>query len=341
MKMKKLGVMVVLLSVFCTGFLFSKGQSDSSNAASTDKSFTLKAGIDKSPSHSFYKGLEKMNEALAKSTNGQVKIKIYGDSVLGSEREMSESLIIGNLDMTVNGMLGVYEPLFNVLDAPYLFTSREQIRAFHDGPTFKELCANLEGKHNIKALSYFEGGFRNVTNNTKPIYSVSDLKGMKIRVPEIQAMKLTFTALNTVVTPMSSNELYGALQQGVVDGQENPYANIFSMHLFEVQKYVSATKHQYNSGYVYISKKLFGSLPADYQNALIEAARAASVWQVQYSADNEEGFKQKLIESGMKFNEIKDVKEFKSATKDVYESFYKTYGEKAKSIVTEINSLAK
>lgn len=338
MSMRKCVVTVLILAL-CTVSLFAAGQSEP--AASAAKTYEIKVGIDKTPSHAFYMGLEKMNESLVKSTNGNVKIKIYGESVLGSEREMSESLIIGNLDMTVNGMLGVYEPLFNVLDAPYLFTSREQIRAFHDSDAFKEMCANLESNHNIKVLTYFEGGFRQVSNNIKPIYSVADLKGIKMRVPEIEAMKLTFAALNTVVTPMSSKELYGALQQGVVDGQENPYANIFSMSLYEVQKYVSATNHQYNSGYVYMSKKLYDSMPAEYQKALMAAARDASMWQVQYSADNDEAFKQKLIDKGMMFNEIKDVKEFQAATTGVYEVFYKNYGDKAKSIVAQINALGK
>ena len=153
-------------------------------------------------------------------------------------------------------------------------------------------------------------------------------------------MKLTFAALNTVVTPMGSNDLYGALQQGVVDGQENPYANIYSMHLYEVQKYVSATNHQYNSGYVYMSKKLYDSMPADYQKAIMDAARDASMWQVQYSADNDAAFRQKLIDEGMQFNEIKDVKEFQEATKGVYDTFYKNYGDKAKNIVAQIKALA-
>jgi len=230
--------------------------------------------------------------------------------------------------------------MFNVLDAPYLFTSREQIRRFHDSDAFKEMCANLESNHNIKVLTYFEGGFRQATNNIKPIYTVADLKGLKMRVPEIEAMKLTFAALNTVVTPMGSNDLYGALQQGVVDGQENPYANIYSMHLYEVQKYVSATNHQYNSGYVYMSKKLYDSMSAEYQKALMDAARDASMWQVQFSADNDAAFRQKLIDEGMQFNEIKDVKEFQEATKGVYDTFYKNYGDKAKNIVSQIRTLA-
>ena len=337
--MKKKMVAMLSILALCSGFLFAGGQQEKGSADSSAKTYELKVGIDKTPSHSFYMGLEKINDALAASTDGNVKIKIYGESVLGSEREMTESLIIGNLDMTVNGMLGVYEPLFNVLDAPYLFTSREQIRKFHDSDSFKEMCASLESKHNIKVLTYFEGGFRQATNNIAPIYSVGDLKGIKMRVPEIEAMKLTFAALDTVVTPMGSNELYSALQQGVVDGQENPFANIYSMHLFEVQKYVSATNHQYNSGYVYMSKSLYDSMPKEYQDALMKAARDASEWQVQYCADNDAAFRQKLIDEGMEFNEIKDVKEFQAATKGVYDVFYENYGDKAKDIVSQINAL--
>ena len=336
---RRMVVAVLLLTALCSGFLFANGQKDAETSDDASKVYELKVGIDKTPSHSFYMGLEKINDALAASTDGKVKIKIYGDSVLGSEREMTESLIIGNLDMTVNGMLGVYEPLFNVLDAPYLFTSRQQIRDFHDSDSFKEMCSTLESNHNIKVLTYFEGGFRQATNNINPIYTVEDIKGLKMRVPEIEAMKLTFAALNTVVTPMGSNELYSALQQGVVDGQENPFANIYSMHLYEVQKYVSATNHQYNSGYVYMSKSLYDSMPAEYQEALMKAARDASEWQVQYCADNDAAFLQKLIDEGMEYNEIKDVKEFQKTTKGVYDVFYKNYGDKAKDMVSQINAL--
>jgi len=108
MEMKtRIVVVVLVLAVLCSGFLFANAQKEAAPAGAA-KTYEIKVGIDKNPSHAFYMGLEKMNESLAASTAGNVKIKIYGDSVLGSEREMSESLIIGNLDMTVNGMLGVY-----------------------------------------------------------------------------------------------------------------------------------------------------------------------------------------------------------------------------------------
>ena len=309
-------------------------------AADWSQKYTLTVGVDKSPSHSFCLGLNKMNEILTETTQGAIQLDIYTDSVLGSESEMTESLIMGSLNMTVNGMLGSYEPLFNMLDCPYLFTSREQIRAFHDSDSFQTLCASLEANKNIKVLSYFEGGFRQVTNNVKPINTVADLAGMKIRTPKMEAMIQTFTALKCVVTPMSSNELYSALQQGVVDGQENPIANIYSNKFYEVQKYVSLTNHQYNSGYVYINKTLFDSMPQHYQAALLDAARQASLWQVQYCADSEADTLQKLKDAGMIVNEV-DMSEFKAATASVYDYFYGIYGDQAKAMVEEIQALAK
>lgn len=337
-KHKTLLLLFLIVTVLLTMTACTK--SKPTNVTNNDSVYVLKVGIDKSSSHAFAKGLEVMNEELKELTNNKVELKIYTDSVLGSEREMTESLILGNLDMTVNGMLGSYEPLFNVLDAPYLFINRDQIRAFHESDSFSMLTKSLEENSNIKVLNYFEGGFRQVTNNTKPIYTPDDIKGMKMRVPEMEAMKLTFAALDTVVTPMNSKELYSALQQGTVDGQENPYANIYNNHFQDVQNYVSATNHQYNSGYIYMSKSKFDSLPKEYQTALMDASLKASKWNVDYAEKNDDLFKQKLIDEGMEFNEV-DLDAFQIATEGVYETFYKNYGDEAKKLVNQIKSFAK
>jgi tripartite ATP-independent transporter DctP family solute receptor len=329
-------MIVFIMLIGWSGALYAGGSSDQTEAK---KSYVLKTGTDKAPGHAFVMGLERMSKSAQEKTGGAVSLQIYTDSVLGGEREMTESVSIGNLDATLSGLLGTYQPLLNMLDCPYLFTSRDQIRKFHDSASFTRLCGKIE-ESNIKVLTYFEGGFRQVTNNKKPIKTVADIKGLKMRTPEIQAMIETFKALGTVVTPMASKELYGALQQGVVDGQENPFANIYSSRFYEVQKYLAVTNHQYNSGYVYMNKDLYDKMPAEYQKAIMDSARDASLWQVKYSEDNDAGFLAKLKDAGMAVTEV-NQDEFKAATASVYEVFYSKYGDEARALIKEIQAFAK
>ena len=329
--MKRVIILTIALGLLFGGMLFSAGKAEDKAASQT---FVMKVGIGHPMSHSFAKGLEKMRQILDQETGGRLKLEIYPDSQLGGEREMQESVALGNLEMTVSGLLAIYEPLFAVLDVPYLFRDREHIRKFHAGEAFKQLAGSLVQK-NIKVITYFEGGFRQVTNNVRPINSVSDIRGLKIRTPEIPAMIETFKALNAVVTPLSFRELYGALQQGVVDGQENPVKNIHAGKFFEVQKHIAMTNHQYNSGYVYMNNGYFNRLPAELQTALLKAAEEASVYQVKLDADTENSLLEELKSKGMQVT-YPDQNEWRNATKGVYDVFYQRYGDNARKLIETV-----
>jgi tripartite ATP-independent transporter DctP family solute receptor len=325
--MRKLLLVAMILGVFCVAL----------SVAHAASPFVMKVGVGHPPTHSFVKGLEHFKEQVEKISQGRLRVEIYPNSQLGGEREMQESVALGNLEMTVSGLLAIYEPVFAALDVPYLFKDRAHIRKFHDSAAFKELASSLDAK-NIKVLTYYEGGFRQVTNNVRPIHKVADLKGLKIRTPEIPAMIETFKQLGAVVTPMSFKELYGALRQGVVDGQENPVKNIHTSKFYEVQKHLAITNHQYNSGYVYMNNGYFNRLPADLQQLLLKAVAESSVFQVKLDADTENSLLEDLKKNGMQVT-TPDEKEFREATKGVYDVFYQRYGDKAKRVIEQIISM--
>jgi TRAP-type transport system periplasmic protein len=325
--MRRIVIVAMVLGVVC-------GTLAGAHAASP---YVLKVGVGHPPTHSFVKGLEHFKQQVEKASEGRLKVEIYPNSQLGGEREMQEAVALGNLEMTVSGLLAIYEPVFAALDVPYLFKDRNHIRKFHESVAFKELASSLDAK-NIKVLTYYEGGFRQVTNNVRPIQKVADIKGLKIRTPEIPAMIETFKQLGAVVTPMSFAELYGALRQGVVDGQENPVKNIHTSKFYEVQKYLAITNHQYNSGYVYMNNGYFNRLPTDLQPMLLKAVAESSVFQVKLDADTESSLLDDLKKNGMQVT-TPNEKEFREATKGVYDVFYQRYGDKAKRVIEQIISM--
>ena len=183
-----------------------------------------------------------------------------------------------------------------------------------------------------------EVGFRNVTSN-KPINTPADLKGFKIRTPQSPAQIETFKALGAIPTPMSFSELYGALQQGVVDGQENPLENILNGKLFEVQKYCAFTRHIYNFAYVLISEKFWNSLSKDDQKLMAEEIKKGCFWQMDYLTGKEKEMEQLLKDKGMQFtNPDRDA--FRKAAAAAYESdFVKKMEPRSAEIIKKIREI--
>jgi tripartite ATP-independent transporter DctP family solute receptor len=193
-------------------------------------------------------------------------------------------------------------------------------------------------KKGIRIVGLLEVGFRNVTSK-KPIRVPSDLKGFKIRTPESPAQVETFKALGALPSPMPFGELYGALQQGVVDGQENPLENIYNGKLYEVQKYVIETRHIYNFGYVLISEKTWQKLSADDQKALKEAVKFGSFWQIDWAQENEAKYAQMLKDKGMEFIQV-DREAFRKGAAAAYQSkFVRDLEPRASSIFEEIRTI--
>lgn len=299
--------------------------------ASSAAEYTLKVGIAQPKGHSYTQAFERFKKEVEEKSGGRVAVDVFSDNQLGSEKEMQEAVSLGNLEMTITGVLVSYEPLLAILELPYLFKDRGQIKKFHQSPEVERLTKNLE-KNNIKLVAFFENGFRQMTNNKRPINKPDDVKGLAMRTPENPAQMETFKQLGAVVTPMASTELYSALQQGVVDGQENPIQNIYNNKFYEVQKFLAITNHIYNSGYVVMNRELFDGMPKDLQQIILTAIANAEAWQMQLCSDNDNALLEKIKAAGVTVT-TPNISEFMRAVEPVYSVFIGRYGDDAKRLI--------
>jgi len=217
---------------------------------------------------------------LEERSNGQFKVSVHPSATLGSQREGLEATQIGGIEIALSssGIAASFVPELALLDLPFMFNSFEEARTAVDSPGITKLLSDSFAQKKMKFLGFYENGFRNITNNKRPIWKADDLKGLKIRTMEAPMHMLNFKALGASPTPMAFGELYTALQQGVVDGQENPFVVIDLDKLYEVQKYTSITNHIYDAMVVVASKKWFDSLPSDLQKMVEDSFRESVLY---------------------------------------------------------------
>ena len=211
-------------------------------------------------------------------SGGNVNVKVFPASQLGNERELIEGVKIGTIQMAfVSGAIaGFYKPA-QVLDIPYLFTSGPVAWKVMDGWFGKELAADILKQTGMRVLAFGETGFRNFTNSKGPIKSPADMKGLKIRVMETPVYVNMVKALGASPTPIAWSETYTALQQKVVDGQENPVATIMQAKLYEVQKYMILDGHSYGCDFFLVNDKFYQGLPKETQELLKTSAYTSAV----------------------------------------------------------------
>ncbi len=245
-------------------------------------------------------------ELVEKRSNGQLNVSVHPSATLGSQREGLEAAQIGGVEIALSssGIAASFVPELGLLDLPFLFNSFKEARTAVDSPGITKLLSDSFSKKGLKFLGFYENGFRNITNNKRPVWSLADLKGMKIRTMEAPMHMLNFKSLGASPTPMAFGELYTALQQGVVDGQENPFIIIDVEKLYEVQKYLSISNHIYDAMVVVAGKKWFDSLPSNLQ-VMIENAFAESVqYDYQICSDISDSSLMKLLATKMKVNAV-------------------------------------
>jgi tripartite ATP-independent transporter DctP family solute receptor len=298
---------------------------------------TMKVGIGHAPTHSFVKASERLKESVEKRSGGQLKVDIFPSSQLGGEREMQEMVSLGTLEMTVTGVAVIYEPLYALLEAPFLYRDRDHIKKVMASPIVAELGESLL-KKGIRYVGFYENGFRNITNGKRAIQAPGDVRGLKIRTPENLAQIETFKALGAVATPMAFSELYSALAQGVVDGQENPLQNIWNGKFYEVQKHLAMTGHIYNSAYVVVSDAFWKKLSAGQRTLVAEAVTEASNSQLDLVANLDKQLLTDMKAKGLQVT-TPDREAFRKATAPAYDVFYGKFGERAKKIIETIRGM--
>ncbi len=283
---------------------------------------TLKLGHIADPSNPYARGAQKFADLVAEKSKGEIEIQVFPSSQLGSQRDLVEGLTFGTVDVVLTGtaVLGNFLPEIAVFDLPFIFRDRQH--AFKALDTIgMEMGVKLEPQ-GMKLLCFMENGIRNMTNNVRSIKGPEDMKGLKVRVMEQPVYIEMMKALGASPTPMAFSELFTSLQKGVIDGQENPAAHIYTKRFFEVQKYISKTEHAYAAEPVLISLATWNGLTPEQQEIVQEAADEARDWQRQLAIDEESEFWEKIAESGkceiLEAGEI-DREGFKKATAKVWE----------------------
>lgn len=305
----------------------------------------MKLAVVTSEDRSLTKGLVKFGELVESKTNGSIKVEVYPNGQLGGDREVFESLQFGSIQGTTmsTGPIAQFVPKFNVFDLPFLFPNSEVAYGVLDGKIGTDLLAELESQ-NVIGLNYWENGFRHLTNGVKEVKTPDDVKGLKIRTLENDLHMDIWSELGANPTPMAFTELFAGLQQGVVDGQENPVGNVTSNKFYEVQKYLSKTGHVYNASPFLISKDFWNTLSDEEKKAVQEAADEARDYQRELNQkEDEDGYKF-LTENGMTVTDISDEEKeaFLEKVKPVYEKYSASIGEEfVDELLAEINNLKK
>jgi tripartite ATP-independent transporter DctP family solute receptor len=269
----------------------------------------------------------KFKELVEEKTKGEIKIEIYPNASLGDERTLLEGMQIGTIDMGVitNGPVANFYPKIAVFELPFFFGSREEAYGVLDGVIGQKLLKNLQ-EIRLAGLAYAERGFRNLTNSKRAVNSPADIKGLKIRVMENPVYIDTFKALGANAVPMAWTECLTALQQGTIDGQENPVNVIYAFKLYQSQKYLSMTRHTYAPALFVMSLKLYGSLTPEVQAVLTDAASQAAKHERNWNAEQEKGQLKVLADEGMKVVSP-DLASFKEAVKPVYKKYSDRFGD--------------
>src|SRR6187200_1422670 len=266
---------------------------------------TIRFGHLNNTDHPTSLGVRKFAEIVAAKSGGKIKVTEFPSSQLGNELQQQSALQGGVQEVLVastTSLNGIVKE-FGILDFPFLFANAKQADAMVDGPLGKALAAKLPEK-GVIVLGFFDLGFRNVTNSKRPITKGSDLEGLKLRVIPNPVFLETFKTFHANPLPMPFAELYGALENKAVDGQENPFAVIASSKFYEVQKYVSATNHAYAANIILVSKRFWDKLSPAEQKMMNDAANEARGYQRQVSRAAAQRSVAELQAKGMQFNEL-------------------------------------
>ncbi len=302
--------------------------------------YTIKVAYIGSDSHPTMRAMkEYFVKPIEEGSQGRIKVELYPNAQLGGDREISEGVQMGTIQMAIpaSAPLAGFDKRVQVLELPYLFTTKKAAFEAADGILGEKLNSYLAAK-GMLILGFQENGFRHVTNNRGPVKAPADLKGIKIRTMENPIHLAFFKAVGANPTPMSWGELYTALQQGTVDAQENPYAMIVDGKFYEVQKYVSETGHVFSFEVLIANKKFMDNLPADLNALVVKSAREATLKQREYMDEEEAAFKEEVIQGGMTANSLtpEEKQPFVDAAEKVYPMFEKDFGEEVMEILKQV-----
>src|SRR5690349_280756 len=282
----------------------------------------IKLGHVGEPGSIFQKSADEFAKRANAKLAGKAKIVVYGSSQLGGDKEMLQKLKLGTLDMALPSTVMSSEvDLVGIFEMPYIVKDRAHMARIEKDIFWPTIEPAIE-KKGLKVLAVWENGVRHFTNNKRPIKVPADLQGIKLRVPEGKWRVKMFQAYGANPSPMKFSELFTALQTGVMDGEENPFTQIYSAKLQEVQKYLSLSGHVYTPAYLTVGMTHWATLPADVRKVLEDTAKETQAYVYETAAKDDEDLLGKLKAAGMQVNEV-DKGAFIAASKSIYDEFGK------------------
>ena len=308
-------------------------------AAQDVKERTLKFATQNPKGHPIVIGMEKFAELVASKSGGKIKVNLFPGGVLGGDAAVVSAMQGGTIEMASmnSGILASQVKDFEVYDFPFMFANSKEADAVVDGPFGKKMHAKLEPK-GLVGLTYWELGFRQITNSRRAINKVEDLEGLKLRVIP-NAINIDWVkALGANPTPLAFPEVYAALEQKAIDGQENPLTVIAANKFFEVQKYATLTNHQYNPQSVLISKKFWDTLSADEKKIVADAAVESTAYQRQQARAQAGTALDAVKKGGMQVNELApaELAKFREKMKPVVDKHGAAIAETVKELQAEL-----
>ncbi|MTI17421.1 TRAP transporter substrate-binding protein [Rhodobacteraceae bacterium RKSG542] len=290
--MKRLAIALAASAVMFTG-----------SALAAD--VTLKVAHGAPETMHMHKAWEKFKELVETRTEGDIEVEIYPAGQLGEGRELLEFVQMGEIDLNAEavGVLSGWDDRFAATELPYTFANRDIARKVFDGEYGDWLAQEME-PIGFKSLGWWEIGIRHLTNSKKAVYTPEDVDGLKLRTMQVDAHIKAWDQLGANPTPMASGEVYSALQQGIIDAQENPLGNIQSMRTHEVNKYISLTNHVYSAYAVVMNPDKFNSLSEEHQKIVADAISEASDYQQQIIRTEEPKLVDWFRSQGNEVNEL-------------------------------------
>ncbi|MBD5804417.1 2,3-diketo-L-gulonate-binding periplasmic protein YiaO precursor [Azoarcus sp. Aa7] len=312
-------------------------------SAADIKERTIKFAFQNQKGHPQEMGAQKFAELVAAKSENKIRVKLFAGGQLGGDVQTISAIQGGTVEMTVlnSGILQAQAKEFAIYDFPFLFANPQEADAVTDGNFGKNLHAKLADK-GIIGLAYWDLGFRNITNSKRPVTRLEDIAGLKLRVIQSPIYVDVFSALGANPTPLAFPELYNALEQKAVDGQENPFTVIRAAKFNEVQKYLSVTNHMYNPQSVLISKKLWDAMSADEKKLITDAVAEATRYQREVSRKQAAEALEELKKSGIQVNEVAaaEIQRLRDKVKPVIDKHAANVGEDTvKAVYAELEAI--
>lgn len=324
--MKSVIVLGVLALTSMT--VFANGEREAGDMVDSSGSVVIKFGHSGTLEGLHGVASTKFKELAERYSDGRIDVQIFPNNQLGSEQEMFQGARLGTLEMTDGAVnnLTPFAPAVGFLSFPYMFETREQAYAILDGKIGAELQSIVIEQAGVRILGFLEGGFRVLTNSVRPVRTIDDLAGLRIRTPNNAIMIDAWQAFGINPTALPWPEVFTALQQGTVDGQENPYWVIWEENFDEVQDYVTEVQYLMWLGPLVIGEEFYQSLPTDLQEIVVRAAEEAVAYERQTMIERNARFREELIARGMEMYALEDEAVWIERARTVWPNYYEDVG---------------